>query len=171
MSSQLGYCPETRVCRGTKWAVLWHPLLGGIVILRMCGGLERVRCGGGGKEDFCVVGLRGYVTCACMINDDEAALVAPSPAVEGKTDMVCVDLKTSFESHNLAVTQEFLGLSFTVDEVFHSKKHKVIAATWGFNTRGDRAWNLSSGDDECLDLVDAVTGTRLLCLTTPRFTG
>ncbi|KAH3693351.1 hypothetical protein Pelo_19922 [Pelomyxa schiedti] len=88
MSMQLGYCPETRVCRGTKWAVLWHPLLGGIVILRMCGGLERARCGGGGKEDFCVVGLRGYVTSVCMINDDEAALVAPSPAVEGKTDMV-----------------------------------------------------------------------------------
>ncbi|KAH3744791.1 hypothetical protein Pelo_13796 [Pelomyxa schiedti] len=58
--------------------------------------------------------------------------------------MVCVDLKTSFESHNLAVTQEFLGLSFTVEEVFHSKKHKVIAATWGCNTRGDRAWNLRS---------------------------
>ncbi|KAH3731624.1 hypothetical protein Pelo_17539 [Pelomyxa schiedti] len=110
----------------------------------MGGGLERVRCGGGGKEDFCVVGLRGYVTCACMINDDEAALVAPSPDVEGKTDMVCVDLKTSFESHNLAVTQEFLGLSFTVEEVFHSKKHKVIVATWGCNTRGDCVWSLRS---------------------------
>ncbi|KAH3722674.1 hypothetical protein Pelo_18620 [Pelomyxa schiedti] len=102
-----------------------------------------------------------------MINDDEAALVAPSPAVEGKTDMVCVDLKTSFESHNLAVTQEFLGLSFTVEEVFHSKKHKVIAATWGCNTTGDCAWNLSL---RVSSLESCECALRTVCLCVRRIT-
>ncbi|KAH3742503.1 hypothetical protein Pelo_16105 [Pelomyxa schiedti] len=101
---------------GRKWTVVSYPCLGYIVILNMSE-LERDCCGG-------EIG-RG-VSKVCMINDDEAGVVSLQLPKCNKAEVWCVDLKASFESHRLVVTQK-LELSH-VGYMFHSKEHRIIAA-------------------------------------------
>ncbi|KAH3722866.1 hypothetical protein Pelo_18428 [Pelomyxa schiedti] len=108
-----------RICRGTKWAVLYTFDHVGRVAVRPLGlhdGVNRV------------VDVRGHVEWVDMIHDDEAALLIRIVDLSStaKFTILCVDLEKSYQSGQLVVTDSFPGFGSLQRMVFHSKGHKLI---------------------------------------------
>ncbi|KAH3742950.1 hypothetical protein Pelo_15653 [Pelomyxa schiedti] len=126
-----------QVCRGAKWAVIYH-LFGegaGRIAVRPLG----LRDGANRAVD---VG-RGVVCVEWvdMINANEAALSTRTGGqYDAKFHILCVDLEKSYQSGQLVVTDSFQGFRSLTHMVFQSKGHGLIVVLNERNKSNDGSW-------------------------------
>ncbi|KAH3767321.1 hypothetical protein Pelo_803 [Pelomyxa schiedti] len=116
------------MCKGRKWVVVWSVWFT-IVILHMSALNDD---SWNGPISMSVALTNGLRTVE-MISDDEAVLL---PHADHNVEVLCVDLKKSFELGSLVVTDRFRRFPLMGTMVFHSKMHKVILTKYEWHGTG-----------------------------------